>query len=186
MLDINNRKVVHQIVVIFLCCGGSFRRLSVQLCLLLLRKNVIMPILFSYPLCSLLLNFWGGLSHNPLRITFMVFAMIGANIFPAVATIREESKRIIRRYSKCGGSCCCLRNYSVNNSNSIDCSITCEGIPFQSFNHTSPCKRINSNPGSYLFPIWWDECVCGWSITTSCSRTEKWQVQLNKIKYNTL
>lgn len=138
--------------------------------LLRLMKNVRIPILSSFHPCSLLLNFGGGLSHNPLRITFMAFAMIGANIFPAVAIFREESKRIIRRYSKCGGSCCCLlRKYLINNSYNI----VCEGSLFESRNHTSSCKGINSNPGSYLFPIWWDECICGWSITTSRSGTEK-------------
>ena len=112
----------------------------------------------------------------------MAFAMIGANIFSAVATIREESIRIIRRYSKCGSSCCCLRNYSVNNSNSNIFNIAFEGILFQLLNHTSSCKGINSNPGSSGFHAIWRARS---TITKSRKfRTEKWQVQILRKKCN--
>ena len=102
--------------------------------------------------------FWGGLSLNLSRTTFLIFAMIGANIISVVA---RESIRKSRRYNI---NC-------VNNGGSGVCSY----YLFQSF-HTYK-KGINSNPGSYLFPIWWDECIRWWSVTNSHSQgAKKWQV----------
>ena len=124
--------------------------------------------------------FWGGLSLNPLRITFMAFVMIGANIIPAVATIREESNR---KGGKNPNHWFCYINNNFVRHISISCSFACSQLS-KSITKTSFCKGVKSNPGSYLFPIWWDECICGWSITTSRSGTEKWQVHnLQNTKY---
>ena len=111
------------------------------------------------------------------KITFMAFAMIGANIIPAVATIREESNRK-------GGKnpnhwFCYIKNNFVHHI-SISCSFACSQLS-KSITKTSFCKGVKSNPGSYLFPIWWDECICGWSITKSgFPGTAKWQVWISQ------
>ena len=93
----------------------------------------------------------------------MAFAMIGANIIPAVATIREKSNRKGRKNPN-HWVYCVVENDTVQHK-SISCSFGCSQS--KSIPPTSFCKGVKSNPGSYLFPIWWDECICGWSITKS-------------------
>ena len=116
---------------------------------------------------------WGGLSHNPLKITFMAFAMIGANIITAVATTndstrKEENINSVKRYED--------SYFSINSS--ICGSIGCSFTPYKYLNCTSFNQgRIISNPGSHLFPIWWDAFISGWSNNTkSCFQERKWQV----------
>ena len=94
----------------------------------------------------------------------MAFAMIGANIIPAVATIREESNRKGRKIPYDWLFC---TKYDLVYRKSKTYIIACNQAISQSFPKTSFCKGVKSNPGSYLFPIWWDECICGWSITKS-------------------
>ena len=108
------------------------------------------------------------------RITFMAFAMIGANIIPAVATIREESNRKGRKNPSHWLLCI---KYDLVSRNITSCSFACSQVICQSNPKTSFCEGVKSNPGSHLFPIWWDECICGWSINKSgFPGTEKWQV----------
>ena len=94
----------------------------------------------------------------------MAFAMIGANIIPAVATIREESNRKGRKILYDWLFC---NKYDLVYRKSRTYIIACSKAISQSFPKTSFCKGVKSNPGSYLFPIWWDECICGWSINKS-------------------
>ena len=105
------------------------------------------------------------------KITFMAFAMIGANIIPAVAIIREKSNRKGRKNSN-------HWLYCVKNDTGHYKSISCSFASCHSIHQTSFCKGVKSNPGSHLFPIWWDECICGWSNTKSGTPgSQKWQVE---------
>ena len=104
-----------------------------------------------------------------------ICVMIGANILPAVATDSNE-------YNISKGSHYVNPGYyrdSINDNRSISGCINCQNTTFQSIQpNYSPNKGISCNPGSHLLPIWWNECICGWSKLKSCSliRKEKWQV----------
>ena len=104
-----------------------------------------------------------------------ICVMIGANILPAVATdLNKDNISKGSRYVN-PGYCC----DSTNENRSSFGSIHCQKNTFQSIQpYSSPNKEISCNPGSYLLPIWWNECICGWSKFKSSSLIgeEKWQV----------
>ena len=104
---------------------------------------------FKYPFLLLVLR-W--ITPQSFQDNVLTFAMIGANIIAAVA-----SESIVRNCSRNSG-----------------CSSICSYNLFQSLHINN--KGIKSNPGAHLFPIWWDECLCGWSNTKSRSGAKKWQV----------
>ena len=112
----------------------------------------------------------------------MAFAMIGANIIPAITTTTTTTTNRIRveekntRVKKYENSCCyCYCCVSSSICGSVGCSCTFyKDLHCTSSNH----GRIISNLVSHLFPIWRDAFISGCSSNTKSSvpGAKKWQV----------